>query len=157
MDWVTAVVGLIGVIIGAGIQEFRHWRESKQRYQVMTFDKRLQIHQEAVAWCMKIATNMTPSKLREKQDIERLLGHAETAQQWLINNCLFLDSNSHASMLNVLDFAMDKAKKCVNGVPTTIDKEEEAEIAKRIGKATKCIAQGVGVKYMPDIKKRLKL
>lgn len=46
-DWVAPVMGLAGVALGAGIAEFRHWRESRERYQAMSFERRLEAHQEA--------------------------------------------------------------------------------------------------------------
>jgi len=154
MEW---LVGLIGVIIGAGIQEFRHWRESKERYQVMTFEKRLQVHQDAVSWCWKIAMNMTPGKLKDAEGIHRLLDDVKDATEWVAHNCLLLDYDSNNSMRSVLEFATETTRKYVNGEANALDKDRAIkEISKNVGKATRCIAQGVGVKYMPDIGERLK-
>ena len=154
MEWVAAIVG---VIIGAGIQEFRHWRESKQRYQVMTFEKRFQAHQEAVSWCLKICDCVSPTKMKKEQGIRQLLDRIEEAGEWLNKNCLLLDANSNASLLDMLKFATEKAKDYTSDTTTIIDKDKEiANIIRKIGKAIRCIAQGIGVKYMPDIKRRLK-
>lgn len=48
-DWVAPVIGLIGVILGVSISEYRYWRESKERYRIITFEKRLETHQEALS------------------------------------------------------------------------------------------------------------
>ncbi len=156
-DWALALAVVIGTIIGASIGEFRHWRESRQRYQVMAFEKRLQAHQEAVSWCLKISDYMGPSKMRKKQGIEQLLDHVEEAGEWLNKNCLLLDTNSNASLLDVLEFATRNARDYTSGAATTVDEDKEiAKITQEIRKAIRCIAQGVGVKYIPDIKRRLK-
>jgi hypothetical protein len=31
MDWFSAVMGLVGVLLGVAIQEFRFWRERKDK------------------------------------------------------------------------------------------------------------------------------
>jgi len=50
-DWITALIGFLGVILGTGIQEYRQWRERKEEYQRMVFLKRLDAHQKAFEWC----------------------------------------------------------------------------------------------------------
>jgi hypothetical protein len=52
MDILISV--LVSVLIGAAIPIFMQWRDNKEKYQQMVFEKRLQVHQEAYALCDKI-------------------------------------------------------------------------------------------------------
>ena len=47
MDWFPAVMTLVGVLIGVGIQELRFWHERKDKYKDMVFEKRLAAYQGA--------------------------------------------------------------------------------------------------------------
>ena len=59
-EWIVA---LISVVLGAGISEFRHWRENKEQFRVMTFEKRIQTHQEALSQIYRILHKTYNNKL----------------------------------------------------------------------------------------------
>ena len=64
-EWWVPLVGLFGVLVGVGITEFRLWAERKDRYRIMTFEKRLQVHQEAYRLCMEQAMLMNDLHKKE--------------------------------------------------------------------------------------------
>lgn len=63
MDWFPAVMTLIGVLVGVGIQELRIWRERKDKYKDMVFEKRLDAHQEGHYRIAKLVMAMMPNQI----------------------------------------------------------------------------------------------
>ena len=98
MDWVTAVIGLVGVIVGVGIQEFRIWRERKDKYKDMVFEKRLDAHQGAYYWCMTLFELMLPPKLMKDGGVKVAAEETLKATDWLNKNALYLDEDSRVVM-----------------------------------------------------------
>jgi hypothetical protein len=50
-EWGIVLIGVADLIVGVIITKSRHWLDRRQRFQVMTFEKRLQAHQEAYRLC----------------------------------------------------------------------------------------------------------
>lgn len=132
MEWVAAIVG---VIIGAAIQEFRHWRESKERFRVMTFEKRLEAHQRAYYWCHKLNEVLNPSNSEEIHKV------ASEAREWWDSNCLFLDANSRHKMVELINLAHFYADGNKLG----------EDVWSALMKAWKTIVAGIGVEYLPEM------
>jgi len=136
---VVALVGLLGVVLGVGIQEFRQWRESKERYQVMTFERRLVVHQKAFYLCHKL------DRVLPSGDVPRIRLVAEETRQWWDSNCLLVDEDSREAMMRLIYAADDYA----------IETEEfgvrfEHGVFRLVGIALEAIVKGIGVKHLPE-------
>jgi hypothetical protein len=84
-EWIAALIGFLGVILGVGIQEFRRWRESREKYQVVIFPKRLEAHQKAFEWCQKLNVALNSRKANEIHEV------ATKFRKWWNANCFYLD------------------------------------------------------------------
>ncbi|MBA7472089.1 hypothetical protein ES707_07409 [subsurface metagenome] len=96
-DWQIALIGLLGVIIGILATAFWNWRERKERFKVMTFEKRLEAHQLAFYW------NQTIYHSLSSRDAEQISKCIREAQEWWNGNCLLLDEKSQKSFLSVFN------------------------------------------------------
>jgi hypothetical protein len=139
-EWVAPVVGLIGVVLGAGISEFRHWREDKEQYRVMTFEKRLQTYQEALSLCYELQDILNIAKSNEEkyEVIDKL-------QKWWENNCLSLDENTRQS-INALT---SEAYGHVSGYA-----EKRSTVFVKLVETRATIVQGIGIRHLPERPKK---
>ncbi len=135
-DWLVPILTLIGVILGAGISEFRHYRESKERYREMTFEKRLLAHQEALSWCYKLSDILNTEK---KEAVFDIVGRMRT---WFADNCLFLDDVSRVEIIDLSNQAFVYA----SGYD-----EKHSDIFVKLGETREAIIRGIGIQHMPDI------
>jgi len=137
----AALIGFLGVILGVGIQEFRRWRENKEIYHRMVFQKRLEVHQKAVELCHNLYTalNIDPAQTRKV---------ANDLKDWWVTNCLYLDPNSRKAILSLIGYARLYAYAKERGEPTN----EAEKVWKQCEKTIEILVQGVGVKYLPDLR-----
>lgn len=153
MDWIAPVMGLIGVVVGAGIQEFRIWRERKDKYKDMVFEKRLDVHQSANYWCMKLSRLMSPHRIMEDGAIAVVIKEVREASEWLAKNELYLDEESSLKMTEFLKYVCE----------TCLKYSEDKKVGKNINVAEETrklldntialfssIRRGIGVKYLPE-------
>ena len=155
-DWGIALIGVAGIIVGTIITEARHWLDRKERYHIMTFDKRLEVAQEVVYKCLNIAIAMTPVKLKGVFELKQLLQNIEETREWLSHNNLYLEDSAQLSIMIFLNFVIDYAEKYEKGELTGTDDEKVERIGREIDKAMNTISKSIGVKYMPVIKEQLK-
>ena len=163
-DWALAIAVIVGTIIGASIGEFRHWRESKQRYRVLTFEKRLETHQEAFKYCFEINQflgRMRRGELEAIKDFNKVIGDAK---EWWFSHCLYLDDNSRYILIDAFDAALDNASDLLEELGKAKKPDIEAlnaiksnEIAqKKVAEAIAYIVKGIGAKYLPEKEKQFK-
>jgi hypothetical protein len=152
MDWVTAVIGLVGVIVGVGIQEFRIWRERKDKYKDMIFEKRLDAHQGAYYWCTTLIKLALPQSLLKDGGIQALVKGMRDATEWLNKNALYLDEGSVIEMNRFLRYVSERGVKYTRerGGKDINVKEEVMELAKNSGKLLASLKKGIGYKYLPE-------
>jgi hypothetical protein len=146
-EWIAPVVGLIGVVLGAGISEFRHWRENKEQYRVMTFEKRLKIYQEALSWFYRLNSNLNLydafiEKSSERKD--NLIKTIDKVDEWWKNNCLLLDERTRQKIVDLLLLLRDHV-----GFEKSYDKTVHASLWEMRDK----IIRGIGVRHLPEISK----
>lgn len=158
-EWIAPIMGLIGVLVGMGIVEIRLRREQKERYQVMTFEKRLEAHQQAFAWCTKISnllgqTYGDASSVEVNEHTTALNILYNEATEWWWNNCLYLDKNSRISVFDAIGLPLDRAEQLTEGVNPTDEFIQQSRDT--IKKAIRHITKGIGVKYLPDIDRESK-
>ena len=137
-----AVAVVFGTLLGVGIQEFSRWRERGERYQVMTFRKRLEAHQRAFSWCheLNVALNQ-----REPKEIHRV---ADDARAWWNANCFFLDTDSRRKMIPLFNAAHDYADGIISKRPDNV--QLRPSTWRYLNDALKAITEGIGHKYLPE-------
>jgi hypothetical protein len=114
-------VGILGVIMGVAATSLWQWLDRRERYRVMTFEKRLEAHQHAhylctQAWLLLIdlkraeqntikifetdkeSEELVARKLESVKKLEEATGKLQKFYQesveWLTQNCLYLDHRS---------------------------------------------------------------
>ncbi|MFC1954824.1 hypothetical protein ACFLVZ_03275 [Chloroflexota bacterium] len=97
MNTQIALFGLIGVLMGIAATSFYKWIDRKERFRVMTFEKRLEIHQRAYYWNQKIYSELSSKNANTLRNI------AQEIQEWWNNNSLLLDEKSRTSMISVIN------------------------------------------------------
>ena len=150
MDWFPAVMTLVGVLVGMGVQEFRIWREKKDKYKDMVFEKRLDAHQGAYYWVTRLLKLMVPPKLMKDGGAEVAFKETEKANEWLDKNALYLDENSRIKMLNFIIYIHETLRKYEDeeGRSNINIKAETMELYEKSGDLLSNIERGIGVKYL---------
>jgi hypothetical protein len=138
------VFGLIGVILGVGVMEFRHWREERERYQVMTFEKRLETHQAALNWCYQL------NRVLNSRDPGDIHGIADQAREWWNKNCLLLDEKSRESMVLTINFSHSYANKFEHPDKGEPEAQKGSQVWHYLNDSLRAIHEGIGVKYLPE-------
>jgi len=154
MDWFPAVMTLVGVLIGVGIQEFRIWRERKDKYKDMVFERRLDAHQGAYHQCMRLLKFVMPDKLVVDGGAEVAIKETLEAHEWLNKNALYLDGDSREKVSNLFRYI------CETGLKYKDEKwreninigEETRKLLEKLVEALVCIERGIGVEYLPERK-----
>ena len=136
-DWALAISGLIGVILGVVITEFRYWREWREKYQAMTFERRLVTHQEAFNLCCKLGDALDRDNLSDIGPV------AVEMRQWWGNHCLFLDRTSSRDFIHLADEAYFMVDEGVL--------EMGSRCSKLVAQTTRDIVQGIGGKHLPEM------
>jgi hypothetical protein len=152
MDWFPAVMALVGVLVGVGVQEFRIWREKKDKYKDMVFEKLLEAHQDAYYWCMRLSGHMRPDRLMRDGGVEAAIKEDQEALEWLNKNALYLDEDSRTKMTSFIlyihetsmKYKDEKWKKNIN------IEEELLKTLENVVKVTSSLKKGIGVKYLPE-------
>lgn len=153
-DLIIAIIGPICVIIGVAIVEIRLGIERKGKYQVITFEKRLELHQQAFAWCMKISNLLgqsygdVSSEVATIQAMELNKLYNE-ANDWWGSNCLYLDDDSRLSMFTAIGLPLDRAEQLIGDKQATNEFRQEARDT--LKKTIRYITKGIGSEYLPDI------
>jgi hypothetical protein len=152
MDWFTPLVGFLGVVIGLGFQELRIRRERKDKYKDMVFEKRLDAHQGAYYWCMRLLNLMWAHKLMRDGGVKVAVGEAWEATEWLNKNALYLDEGSRARMNVFFEYVAKTGRKYLDEKRRgNIDIEEETRnLLENLREVVSSIKRGIGVRYLPE-------
>jgi len=154
MDWFPAVMALVGVLVGLGVQELRIRRDKKDKYKDMVFEKRLEAHQGAYYRCHRLVGFMTPDKLVEDGGIKALADEFDEYREWISKNALYLAGDSKTKMNMFFYYAFKKAKKYADKewIKTMNVKEEIMELHKNFVEVLISVQRGVDVEYLPEEK-----
>jgi hypothetical protein len=155
MAWFPAVMTLVGVLVGVGVQEFRIWREKKDKYKDMVFERRLDAHQGAYYECMRLLKFVMPDKLVVDGGVEVAIEETLEAHEWLNKNALYLDEDSRTKMSALFNYICEttikykdaKWRKNIN------IGEETRKLIDNLSEVLGCIQRGIGVEYLPERKK----
>ena len=134
MEWLTGLFTLLGVMLGLGFSEYRSRQERKERFRVMTFDKRLETHQQAYYWCQKLNEVLNAS---DKEEVHKT---ADKAREWWYNNCLFLDRESRSNMAGLTILAHSYANGLKSG----------EYVWDKLMATLRAIVVGIGFEYLPE-------
>lgn len=151
MDWFAAVMTLIGVLVGVGIQEFRIWRERKEKYKDMVFEKRLDAHQEGYYRVMRLCLAMLPNEIMKEGGSKVAVERLQEAEEWRDKNALYLTEDTMEKIDDLLEYAADTGCKYANEAERkNISIEEETQkVLRNAGIVSASIKKGVGVKHLP--------
>ena len=154
MDWLSAVIGLVGVLAGLGVGQFTISRERKDRYKNMVFQKRLDAHQGAYYWCMRLTALMRPDRLMREGGVRRAIEKNWEALEWLNKNALYLDNNSRLKMMGFVRYIGETSLKYKDEKWRTEVriKEETLNVLMRGGEVAAAVEKGIGVDYLPKQK-----
>lgn len=176
-DWAVVLIGVLGLIVGAAITEFGRWRERRERYQAIIFPKRLEAHQQALAFCYDMETLLLSLHPVEQKKVDELSDLGDKAIEWLKNNLLYLDELSRMGMSNSLIFTRHAIEEVDHAIPSPIEDEVKKmevkdaehlffgfhqgqvstkttlEAIAQVDQTMEYLIKGIGAKYLPELKK----
>ena len=138
MEWLSGLFALFGVLLGLGFSEYRSWREGKVRFRIMTFEKRLQAHQEALSCWYELhhVLNKIETIGEEKCiTIDKL-------ENWWENNLLFLDEVSRDKMLVLIGEAREHGTNLA---------ESHTAVFRTLKETRAALIRGIGAKHLPEM------
>jgi hypothetical protein len=145
VDWLTPTIGFVGVALGAGISEYRRWRDNKDQFRVLTFEKRLKIHQQAFAHLCKMGLKLSAYKnLKDSPTNEyqkTLKSSTDSAYEWYLDNCLSLDEVTQNKFIEFI----------IEAEHYSIFKDSSKKSDMLFDEVRKAITQGIGVQHLPEI------
>jgi hypothetical protein len=152
MDWFPAVMALVGVLVGVGVQELRLWRERKDKYKDMIFEKRVEAHQGAYYRCYRLQEFLLPYRLVKDGGIKALDGELYRYKDWLNKNALYLDGVSRTKIYMFLYYAVKTGRKYGDRqwIKNMDVREETLALNGNLAETLNSIQKGIGVKYLPE-------
>lgn len=102
-----AIFGLIGVVVGSGLvivySYYRDRREREEKYKVMTFEKRLEAHQEAFNLIRELNKSF-PASIEAIDEVKtKIIAEArDKLDKWWALHCFYLDPKSQDRILEVI-------------------------------------------------------
>jgi hypothetical protein len=155
MEWFPAVMTLVGVLVGVGIQEVRIQRERRDKYKDMVFERRLDAHQGAFYECMRLINFVRPDSLVIDGGVAKAVKETFEAHEWLNKNALYLDVDSRTKISELFNsiyemafkyYKDDKWRESIN------IGEETRKLVDKMAEVIGCIQRGIGAEYLPERK-----
>jgi hypothetical protein len=146
-EWGYAIAVVAGVIFSEAIRWFRDWRQGKEKYRVMLYEKRLEAHQGAFYHVEQLLnplrdyfTGFGLSTLStEMQQVYR------EAKKFYDSNCLYLDEQSR----NEMELAIYRIRLFLEEPDNGLMENAFDQLRK----AKKAIVSGIGMKHIEEPKK----
>ena len=146
----SALIGLGGALMGAyaGFRgsksatemSIKIWqRERDEKYRDLTFETRLQKHQEAFRTVHQLQSALSSINFLKDENCARecVFAEAKAARKWWDKNCLYLDEQSRSDLLTAINMAgnylIRKEEKMTQPVWNQFDKTVDS-ILSGIGK-----------------------
>jgi hypothetical protein len=133
--WGYLIAVGIGAILTEGLRWLWDWRQGKERYKLMLYEKRLEVHQKAYSCIRKLRLAMDQ---HDKEKIEV----TDQADEWYFSNCFYLDEESRAKMYQ----ATGKVRELIDLRGPQAQDRELARIA--LQEAFKAVEKGIGMKHL---------
>ncbi|MBM3156819.1 MAG: hypothetical protein FJ004_05990 [Chloroflexi bacterium] len=132
-------IGVVGIVIGVMLSEVVRWLrdrgEKQEKYRVMLYEKRLEIHQQAFTWLRKLAAVTMASDTEKREVISKV-------DEWWNSNCLYLDDESREAMLD----AISGVEGLIDLSPPQAEVKRTARLA--LEKALSSVMHGIGMKHL---------
>jgi len=160
-EWGYVIAVVVGIILSEVIRWSRDWREGKEKYKVMLYEKRLEAHQKAFSYVRQLMLRATTSyfsfafDMDDKSDFDREFNNKEIKRlllelnDFFDSNCLYLDEQSRSEIMRsivVTGSAYD------NFITENLSKEELTEKLKdssdQLHKTQGVIVTGIGMKHI---------
>jgi hypothetical protein len=148
-DLISIVVGPVSLLLGIAVSEFRQWRQEKEKYKTLTFEKRLTAHQEAFKLTNELREDFTFIFTGEGTPTDEVF-YKDIGQLkiWWKGNCLWLDPASRKILFDL----GNEAQSFVESHDQK-DAETSIDVAYR---AEKILTEGIGQEYFRDTHPRIK-
>jgi hypothetical protein len=119
----------------------------------MVFEKRLDAHQGAYYWCMRLLKVIRPHRLMKDGGPGVVVAEWWEATEWLNKNALYLDEGSRAKMNDFLYYISVTSPKYLDEKEKNkINVEEELRnLVTNLGDVLSSIKKGVGAEYLPEV------
>jgi hypothetical protein len=135
-EWQAMLIGVVIAIVATAIWNLIDRRE---RLRVMTFEKRLKVHQEAFSWNQRAYHALNSRNVKDIRDI------AQKGRDWWNDNSLFLDARSRKSLI--------AAFNSMEGYAHDLEYPQEAALGRdvwtHINESLRHITEGIGAKHLP--------
>lgn len=141
-DWLSIVIGPISFLLGIAVSEFRQWRQERDKYKSMTFEKRLEVHQEAYRISSEVGRLFFDILTGEMPTEGDLRSKVMEMREWWRSNCLLLDKVSRKAFLGLTN--------AVETYAESYDPEDASKCLELAKEANKTITEGIGEQYLPD-------
>lgn len=143
-----AIFGLVGVVVGSGLvllyNYYRDRREREEKYRVMLYEKRLEVHQKAFYYVQKLLDPLNDylNGYGYPND-EKLAAIYREAKEFHHLNSLYLDEGSRTDMM-----------RAIYSIEFYFEGDEEIKDAfDQLRKAREAIMSGIGMKHIEKLKK----
>ena len=143
VDWVASVTGLVGVALGLGYSYVQRHRDDTQRLRIMTFEKRLQTHQEAYHWCHKL------NRVLNSSDVSEIIETSRQARDWWDAHCFSLDEGSRQQMLSLTNYSFVYAQMLGRSGEHVRD-QVAYKVWDVLSDTMKSLVAGIGKDHLPD-------
>lgn len=163
----AAWVGLIGVGVGSsitlGYNFWRDWSEGREKYRVMLYEKRLEIHQKGFYLVHKLSETMPDSiegMKRVKAATINELSHQ--LEEWWTLNFFYLDEESRRRIIEaivdaedlVMDYTIQDDSTYRLDDKRTSWHNDHREFRKCIQDTLISLEKGIGMKHVEKPKKK---
>jgi len=143
-DWVAGMTGLIGVALGIFATSYWQWRQDKEKYRVMTFEKRLDIHQTLYSLNQSIYEN-----IRNRAEITQ---YGNELKEFWKTKSLDLDKNTRISAMVLLSAVREYSRLLSNqGTEPRILDEKETALISKLNNNLRDIEEGVGTEHLSRV------
>jgi len=144
--WIGLVGIVIGIILSEGMRWFRDWRAGKEKYRVMTYEKRLEVYQKAFYHVEQLLDEFVPCVSGGGYPNEEALVFIyREAKSFYDSNCLYLDERSRSEMLE----GLQETRICLDELDTDLMESTCDQLCK----AQEAIEAGIGMKHIEKPKK----
>ena len=135
-EFLGALIGFLGVIIGVAIQEFRRWKERQEFYHSMVFKERLERHQKAFEWCHKL------NRVLNSDNATKINNIAKEFREWWDGNCFYLDEKSRKLIIPLINWSYAYAR----------GEKSKNKVWGYLNETLNSLSVGIGVRYLPEMK-----
>ena len=164
---VEAIFSLVGVVVGSGLvllyNYYRDRREREDKYRVMTYQKRLEVHQKAFYLIRELNESFPGSiEYMDEDTITAIEKVRAEVEEWWALHCFYLDPKSSDKIMDIVVRSEELVRDygLPNDSPDTLDKDigkswlrERAEFTRCIVDTKRALEKGIRMKHIEEPEK----